>query len=339
MRPLLCGLALLAISASAQAQSLGNEVFTFDARGQARTTTTGVDSVAWHQVDARGTPIDSWHSGAAYAPTQTLRGFAALVATQPGDTPRDDWRIATAKTTVSFAKTVFIDPGITGLAVGTVVPLYLDLRFDGSLVTGAQAVGAATRRVVASVDVSAGLAITDLDDPICGEGCRPRELAEFGHSGRLMYDYNFGGLGRLDVQTVAGWHAFGTTSGRVEGPRINDYADGLPWRPQADFAVDTGVPRLHFDGVVGHTLRSAATLDIFAQAQGVGAAGGAIGAFQSTFDADLGTPLAGLQLLGETPGVAAPVPEPASLALWLAGLVGLLGSAGARGASRSSRHA
>ena len=325
MRQFLTALGLVVAAAPGLAANERNTVYFSDATGVPLLLDTST-TPAFGSLTATGPYSTSTHSGQAFAPTQTLRASVNLSASQSGSTPTNSWLSASAKTESSFYKEVLIGAGSSGLSPGTVVPLALTVNLHGIVSTGGS--GATDlQRVLSSLDSSLDYRVHDLDDQVCDEGCRPRELATFGYGSRVVYDYNFGGDGLVDLGTRHGWSTLGTLSPYAEFLGPNYYIDNQPYVSSFGYVLSTGMLQINFESAVGHTLRATATMDSFAQALGVGGVGWSLGDFSSTFDAELSSPVAGLLLVGETPGVLAAVPEPGSWALMLAGLAALGGLA------------
>lgn len=285
----------------------------------------------------------SRHEGAVSAAQQTLRAFNELSlrsSLASGAASTD------TKTFVGFSKTVLVDAGTSGLALGAPVTLSLSVQLHGINQTGympptpppGTVFSADWSRILTSIDSVFDYRMVDQSDLVCDEGCRPRELARFGYSSRLIYDAarRVGGTD-WSIQERSSWDAFGSVSGVIEGPYVNDYQDGSSVGPgSVRRELDTGVLTLQFDTFVGHVLGIRASMDLFNQSFSHGLAGSALGDFRYTFDADLFSSVAGLQLIGETPGMASigVVPEPASALMLLAGLLGL---AGLRSGARRAR--
>lgn len=299
--------ASLTLAPPASAADERNTVFIRTADGAGSLVDTGA-TVAAKVTTFSDASSSSQHLGEAFAPTQTLRASTLLSSTGSHD----------AKTESGFSKTVLV-----GGAAGTVVPANISLRLDGVFGAGG-AVNADTVRLYNSIDVRVSYRVFDLDVQVCGEGCRPLQVASFGYDSRLTYDFNYRGTGKIDLETNYAWSWSGATSGSFGSTPVRDYEEGLAFRPSVNVFIDTGPLAMSFDTVAGHTLLHVATMDTFAQAYGANGSGSAWGDFASTFDADLSTPLAGISFIGETPGVLiSTVPEPTTWALWLAGLVGM----------------
>jgi hypothetical protein len=275
----------------------------------------------------------SSHFAAVSAPYQTLRGSnqLSLRSSMASGAASTD-----TSTSIGFSKTVLVDPGSSGLAFGAPLTLTLSLQLHGINETGympppsgGTAFSADWSRILTSIDSSFAYRMVDLDDMVCDEGCRPRQLARFDYGSRLLYDAVRTADGAAyDIDERSGWDMFGTVSGYQASPYVNDYSSGVSAIPgSVRREINTGVLRITLDTFIGHTLKIDAWLDLFNQSYSLGLAGSALGDFRNTFDADLRSDVAGVELIGELGGIAAvgAVPEPGSWVLLLAGLAGLLG--------------
>lgn len=250
---------------------------------------------------------NSWHTGAASADHETLRAFANLKANSPGGVD--------AKTYSAFTKDVVV-LGQPGQQLGDPTTLDLQLGIHGEAKAGL-GIGAPPGsvltvpqgRVLASVDSSLQYRILDLSQLSCSGGeCSFQQLAGFGYSGRLIYDYKY-----RDGEMRYGWNGFHFTGGvnqEIQGTFVNDYFENLD-PGFLHYTVNSGALLVQIDTFVGNTLRISGAMDVFVQAW----TAGALGDFSHTFDADLSG-------IGETPGVLAiaAVPEPETYAMMGIGL-------------------
>lgn len=311
-------------------------VYTRDANGQV-VSDQQIDSavVAPYRADygLYGGTQSSTHTGQAVASTQTLRAEATLRSAHPSVL-----NSFSAKTEVSFEKVVRVLPGNTGLALGAPVSITADLRFDGAAavgdlddIPGTAQVTTAGDRTLTSADISLRYVVRDLDQIVCGEGCRPRQLLRFGFEATLDRDARFETIGGSSAVTSS-WTNGTLLSGTPTPNPVNLYTDGAFVLNSTSLATDTGWLRFSFDTFIGNRLEIDASLDVFLQAAGKGLpTAGADGLYRNTFDAELGGSVSGLEFLGEVAGTAAPIPEPASVALLLAGLAAVGGASRRRG--------
>lgn len=231
----------------------------------------------------------SHQMGQADAATQTLRAVNELGV----NVSRGSFD---AQTHASFSKVVEVSSAAAGL-----VPVDVALRLDGRLHAGS----AVDLEPLHTANTSLRYRVFDLDDVVCGEDCEPLLVAEFRFDGRLRFDGNHEGL--------ITWSGFGLASGH-----LSDVYEEFSGAGFVNRVVDTGLQTLSFEVLAGHRLRIDASIWTFIQGYDFGGVGADFG---STFDAGLTSSMAGVQFVGETPGVfTSPVPEPASWALWLAGL-------------------
>lgn len=306
-------LALCAAAAQGQVQiptDFRSDLYVRDAIGtttQLTDTTVGAISLAG---SAGAAGLSSSHDGSAAALLQTLKAQAGLDALNA---------YGQAKITASFSKTVIIDAGSSGLSNGAPVTFSVPLKFDGNSQAGG---GSAPGRSLSSADISLTYRVFDHDVIVCSEGCHFLQLMSFRFGSRAMSDTKF------DESVSAGWNgwsisAYGAAPIQVSGGAVKYYSD-VP-DGFVSQAVNTGPLSFSIVSKIGNHLAIEASLDVFLQADAQNTSAFAAGDFKSTFDAGLVSDVAGVQLIGELPGVygALPVPEPQTWALMLAGL-GLL---------------
>lgn len=316
--PLLVSLAAAA-AAPAGAQALQSEVYVRNASGQATVaSTTGLQPAyvapttfdsAWY-----GGTQTSVQGGLAAALTNTLRAQATLDASHPsGSSGAYD-----AKTEVSFSKEVLVGAGLSGLAPGTPVTLTALVRLDGDSAAGGSVF--AGGRHLSTADIALDYRIRDLDDLDCSEGCFPKTLFGFGYGARLGYDTAYDQWLRSD------WTSGGTlVAGTPTVNGIDFYSSSVsPGGMLADH-VDTGWLVFHYDTAIGHTLEVSGRLDLFLQSYVTSGSSFVDTRFHRTFDVDLGSLVAGVELGNELPGVTPAVPEPATAVLMALGVAGLVG--------------
>jgi len=286
-------------------------------------TTAPVSAMEVHHYDY-GSSFQ--HAAASFA-HQTARARTALE--QNGAQPPGSW--ITADTGAEFSKDILVPTGAFG-AAGTLISMPLSLRFDGRTLASGGLFG--NGRTLSSVDTFFSFQVLDLDDQICSEGCRPREVASFGFRGQVSFDSGFGAAGRESAASY-NWAA------RVDGETIaeDDYdfyhnEPGVTGAGETRYSVNTGLLNLNLVTRTGHTLRVLSTLDVFAQSMGNNAWSNVVGDFSRTFDADLFLPAPGGVLEGETLGVYAPEPVPLPGTVWALGSA-LLVLAGRRQRNRA----
>lgn len=249
----------------------------------------------------------SHQSAAASFQHETLRARSGLQ--QYGNEPRGSW--ITADTEADFSKDLVV-PG----AAGTLVTLPLVLRFDGNVLASGGFF--ADGRSLSSVDTYFDFTVVDLDDQICGEGCRPRQLAGFGFRGYASFDSGFGAAGR---ESVANFYWRAVENGQTVDEDSYDYSHnepGIKGTGETRYSVNTGVLNLNLTSSVGHRLRVEASLDVFAQSFSINGWSNVVGDFSQTFDAELLLPGGG-PIEGETLGVYTPAPVPLPGTAWLLG--------------------
>lgn len=248
----------------------------------------------------------SHQSAAASFEHETLRARGGLQ--QYGSEPKGSW--ITADTEAAFSKELVVP----GAVAGTPATLPLVLRFDGNALASGGFF--ADGRSLSSVDTYFDFTVVDLDDQICGEGCRPRQLAGLGFRGYVSFDSGFGAAGR---ESVANFYWRAVENGRTVDEDSYDYSHNEPGTTgtgETRYSVDTGVVNLNLTSNVGHRLRFEASLDVFAQSLSINAWSNVVGDFSQTFDADLLLPGGG-SIEGETLGVYTPAPVPLPGAVWL----------------------
>jgi PEP-CTERM motif len=313
----IASVALVAACGPAAAQ-LESDVYTYSASGAVvADSLVGPGAVVIQRTAVeplngdRVTGLD----GTAAADQQTLKSRAELYIDSTVSR-----NYASAKSEVSFSKTVVVDAGSSGLAAGTQLLLNVPLSFDGSAIAGSNALGNISTSYT-STDVSLRYRIVDLDQLVTtGEGGpRPRELMKFGYGARLTYDSG------TEASARAGWNGYSTNTASVEGGDADIYQFPVPAAGFIDLGVNTGPLSFDIETFVGHRLQITASLDVFVQVDASFGMAYAAGRYENTFDAGVVSGIVGLELVGETPGVysASAVPEPSSVLLMLAGLIAL----------------
>ncbi|MBX9605018.1 MAG: hypothetical protein K2Y51_02265 [Gammaproteobacteria bacterium] len=258
--------------------------------------------------------IGSSHQYAAASfEQQTLRARTGL--TQYGSEPRGSW--ITVDTDAEYSKEIVVPDAPFG-PPGTLASMPLALRFDGhALASGGFF---ADGRSLSTVDTYFDFTVVDLDDLVCTEGCRPRELVAFGLRGYVSFDSGFGAAGR---ESVASYYWRAVEGGVTVDEDSYDFSSnepGIKGAGETRYSVDSGQLNLDVVSRVGHRLRFEASLDVFVQSLSINGWSNVEGDFGQTFDADLLLPGGGA-IAGETLGVFTPEPVP------LPGAIGLLGAA------------
>jgi hypothetical protein len=314
-----------------------NTVYGAGSTGE-RFNTTQFDVPA---VGGLGLPINlgTWggteaHFAAASGETLTLR---SMVATQ-GDSNQP-------QTKSSFNWTKVVEAGNSGLSVGDPITVQLAFRIDGrtaggfgvAFAPGPVFVGLPADYSLQS-DVTARLKfdVADMSAPGYESGAWLARVnyvsgvnvnvAKGSPSSSYPNGYEYATVGHQVALNVidpnAGpWDWSGNTV------QSATYSSAGPMKEVFD--VDTGLLNLSFDSRVGNRLNfvGALTTAIYCNSYApVGTAPSCAGLsnFGNTFDAALSADVAGITFSNDAPGVFAPVPEPASWALMLAGAAGLL---------------
>lgn len=278
-------------------------------------------------------PIDlgSWHAGqlnfaAASGAQQTLRAVAA------GSGGHDDGNQVDTRS--RFEWTVPVGPGSSNLALGAPVTVHLDLRIDGRLAAGwAPAFGplfGATLPAVYNLSTDAAAwfryDVYDLDAPGYENGA-PDLRFDFranvvlqAAAGPEFIDYVLWGHGQ---NASASLQHGGSWVGPDNGFEQRVVQGAIPGAQT--LAIDTGLLRFSIDTFVGNTLRLEGELGTVANGILPGLSWKALADFGSTFHAALSADVPGVAFgnLGAGLYNPAPVPEPASAALLLAGLAGI----------------
>lgn len=254
----------------------------------------------------------SHQSAAASFEQQTLRARGGVQ--QYGSEPRGSW--ITSDTDAEYSK-VLVVPAASFGPPGTLATLPLQLRFDGrALASGGYFTESG--RSLSSVDTYFDFTVVDLDDLICTEGCRPRELAALGVRGHVSFDTGFGAAGRESVASYYWRAAEGGITVDEDSYESSHNEPGVTGSGESRYSVDTGLLNLDIVSKVGHRLRLEASLDVFAQSLSINGWSNVVGDFGQTFDAELSLPGGGA-IEGETLGVYTPAPVPLPGAVWLLG--------------------
>jgi hypothetical protein len=299
--PMLCAavLALAVPTLSAASASQSVRIDTVD--NQVLRYASDINAVTGTASAATGS-VNGAQSGTAAAATQTLRVASEVASAGVGGAH------AYGQTVTTFQKMVLVDPGKSGFAGGDPITLNITLAFDGLVDAG-----------------RFGRVDTRLDYRVSGIDFGGRELGEFWFISTHAYR---GNASDNYLRRYEAWGFADLISGSVELQYLdqwtyplNDPAGARQW------AIDTGPVELQIVTAVGATLFIDGFLSVLTQASGIDALLPSIAAgdFGSTFDAELTSPVAGINLIGETPGIygALPVPEPRTWALMLGGLAAL----------------
>lgn len=238
---------------------------------------------------------------------------------------------------VDFTKTVRIGAGTSGLPEGAPITLNVLLQVQGSSHAGPPGIDPSLpqsttdgrdwyaryrERYLSSTDVIVDYSIRDLSAPqLCEEGCGAQSLLGFGYSAHVLYDTFYGA--EVNASWTTGAQPYTRLSGTLLPQSYNGdtnigYFGAFGW---AD--MDTGVIQLQIDTQVGNFLEMSGSIATLLQTNGMKTTAQAVVDFGHTFDVDLRSTVAGVQIEGEVPTITA-VPEPATLALWGFGLLGVL---------------
>lgn len=294
-------------------------------------------------IPSGGAVARSSHVGVASAAQQTLRAAADLRVDSRADGPN-----ASAKTETHFRKEIVVGSGTSGLNIGDPIRLDLALRLDGAARAGfinqappgSLLVIPLDYRLLSSADISFSYSVKDINQQVCSEGCSYLALADLRSFGKLSYDYQGKSTApdTLWSSRRYSWDAYSTVNGYLPGMSVADTDEVAGEIPGSTaYTLDTGLLALKIDTFVGNTLAIEGYMDIFLQAYAwdgaddIAITASSLGDFQSTFDAELSSQVAGIVLEGELPGVylastPAPVngvPEPMTLSLLGAGIAGL----------------
>lgn len=299
--------ALIALASPAQAALSGIYFELGDGAETFEESASG--PVAGHEI--RYYDFGSSHqSAAASFEQQTLRARGGVQ--QYGSEPRGSW--ITSDTEAEYSKEIVVPAAAFG-PPGTLATLPLELRFDGhALASGG--FFTAEGRSLSSVDTYFDFTVVDLDDLVCTEGCRPRELAAFGFRGYVSFDSGFGAAGR---ESVASYYWRAVEDGVTVDEDSYDFSQnepGVKGSGESRYGVGTGPLNLDVVSRVGHRLRFEASLDVFAQSLSINGWSNVVGDFGQTFDAELTLPGGG-EIDGETLGIFTPEPVPLPGAAWL----------------------
>lgn len=252
----------------------------------------------------------SHQQAAASFEHQTLRVRGGLQ--QYGSEPRNSW--ITDDTEAAFRKDIVVPEAGFGVP-GSLAVLPLELRFDGRAMTSG---GYFTDngRSLSSIDTYFDYTVVDLDDLVCNEGCRARQLVAVGFRGYVSFDSGFGAAGR---EFVANYNWVAEQGGVVVAEDSYDYSHnepGVTGTGETRYSVSTGLLELNVVSRVGHRLRISASMNVFAQSFSLNGWSSVVGDFGQTFDADLLLPGGG-EIAGETLGVYTPAPVPLPATAWL----------------------
>lgn len=292
-------------------------------------------------------PTGNYTQGYADAATQTLRASAYSWA-RPGqnETPSNN---AEAVISSSFNKTLTVNAGSSGLAVGDPITLRLAINFDGVYSThhGCTAVPCIIPMGYDVSDggfvrVNAGYHITDLNH-LAGPGNRPEEVASFEFQGKEdASSRSWGYIDRVYGEKYPWWIA----QNDPDHDGTNDVSEDWSWSTNSngiETAADSGhethsgpfgrifsgtapniAQTIDFQTYIGAELAISAGMDITTYVYYKGDAGEktVFGNYMNTFSAGIASLSApGVELSYK---LAAPVPLPGATWMFLSGLMGIV---------------
>lgn len=255
----------------------------------------------------------AWSSGSADAANLNLRAQGRALSTPTNTDFTDSWMSTEA------ANRFMVLPGTSGLSIGDVTTLQLNIRLDGTLH------GEATSYPGAGwshAEMRAGLKIYDYSIVECGEGCSSPAQASFGAASELeAYDVN---ASYWPYSYAANWEESWKTSSNISDYESHsdswgETQNGDAMHYEADHAFDTGTLTLEFQAIVGNPLDIEAYIYTYVNANQDAEAWAD---FANTFDFGV-TSADGAEINWEIAPQA--VPLPGALPLLGAGLFGLLG--------------
>jgi hypothetical protein len=259
------------------------------------------------------------HYAAASGQTLSLR---SMVATQNGNNQ--------THTDSSFNWTSTSLPGSSGLAVGSPFTVTLSFQIDGSHVAG---VGSSLSdyRASSRSETDLRLDVYDLDSPTheLGSPMSSVRYSSFVDVDASLYEPSdaypsgaaFTGVG-YGVQLVLLDPIAGSRN--WSGNATHYASDPYAYSVLQHYDVNTGVLSLSFDTWVGNRIYFEGTLATGIVCLTTAPSCKGLADFSNTFDAELTASVAGIGFSDYTPGVEAPVPEPAGWALMGFGVLALL---------------
>jgi hypothetical protein len=270
--------------------------------------------------------FDSWahvrnNAGSGYAFVdplmQTLRASSAITS---------GWESTAAiYSKASFTSDVLIGAGTSGLAYGTPITLSFQFRVDGSQVAGNHITGPVSGSPPDSYG-SGATAQTLLNYRVFDlNGDAETAALHFSYTGKSEYYYSHTPTNRAllnysyssaEYMTDGGWNSSHYVYKDDSIDPITGNTIGVPSARRESY--DTGLITVTLDSFVGHTLRVAADLQSNGTATGYSPMK-ALSDYGSTFDAEISSNVAGIQLSGIAAGIA-PVPEPGTVGMFVAGL-------------------
>jgi len=243
---------------------------------------------------------------------QGVHGWA--VSTPTNNVFTESWMDTTA------TNRFMVLPGTSGLEIGDVTTLQLNIRLDGTLH------GEATSypgKGWAHAEMRAGLSIHDYSILECGEGCWSPAQASFGASSELeAYDVN---ASYWPYSYAANWEESWNTSSNISSyashsDSWSETQNGDAMHYEAGHYFDTGMLTLEFEAIVGNPLDIEAYIYTYVNANQDGEAWAD---FANTFALELNPTVAGAQIDWDVAPQA--VPLPGALPLLGSGLLGLIG--------------
>ncbi len=263
---------------------------------------------------------------------QTLRSSSA--ASSIGGTEN-----GVSSQSLSSRHEVYVGAGTSGLNIGDAITLQFTLRVDGRMALGNTAYPTGVSIALPAEYGYAASASEAMRYEVYDLNVDPSEFVlNFEHNAYATYGYSKDQFGDVLTDTLSAYGRYtgnsGTTYTNLAGVSIDNTVSPVPLHdapfaspPGVEHAIDTGYVTISLDTVVGHTLSIVGQLDTHAAGWGDLRMYG-LSDFASTFDAEVSTSVAGVELLGLQSGIA-PVPEADAWAMLLAGL-GLTAAAARR---------
>jgi hypothetical protein len=314
-----------------------DEATRYNAYGAFDISSPGASPLSYGAPSVTETNIKSWaasHVGGAnmYASvtprTQTWRALSA--ASSSGGTENK----ASVVGSSMYEQTVFVAAGTSGLSFGSQVTLQFTLRVDGTMALGNTAYPPGTSLALPSTYGYAASATEtmsyqvynlDVDEEVAALEFQHRADATYGYSKDQNTDVlsdTFSSYGYYSNDGKSNW------TNLLSNVTIDNTVFSVPLYAGPNTSaglvrpVDTGYVTISLDVSIGDTLLIGGQLSTEAHAWGDFRMY-SLSDFSSTFDAEITSTTAGVELQGLQAGVAA-VPEPEAYVLMLAGL-GLVG--------------